>query len=392
MKLPGFGNVLLKGLVVAALVAAVLAPTAAAKSHAHAAVKLPIIPLQKSALGSAASSLQISFGSGPQPNEGNPKLKKLGRITGYQLIYGNLVIAGTGLDSVQTSVDKYKTAADAKRALPFWKKLTLGETNGFSQLNLTAGIAQISVPKIGAGRWGTIQTYSIPGNTSLYFVNEEFADRNFVLDLAIGAGSKSFAIAYANKTAHALDKRLRLAEAGRLHGRPAKLPTRPKAGPPATGPDPASLVLTSSDLPSSKLQQEGYDSVPIALSTYDVEFSPAGTFDDVFQTVSVMPTSVSAAYSAAFNGASWIAGDLFLAGNAFTQVTPVDVSAAGDNAQAAIVEVSGFGQTLNEAVITLNTGPASDLVVADSAGTIDPTAVQNLAQTAANRLNTGLGS
>ena len=189
MKPSRAGSLLLKGLAVAALIAAVGVPTASATTHSR--VKLPLIPLQKSALGSAASSLTISLGSGPQPNEGSRKLKQLGRITGYQLIYGNLLIAGGGLDSVQTSVDKYKTAADAKRALSFWKKLTLTQTDGLSQLDLKATMAQTSVPRIGQGRWGTVATYSIPNNTPLYFVNEEFADGRYVLDLAIGAGSES---------------------------------------------------------------------------------------------------------------------------------------------------------------------------------------------------------
>jgi len=381
---------LLKGLAVVALVAAVVVPAASAKSPA--AVKLSIIPLQKSALGSAASSLSIALGSGPQSNQGSPKLKRLGRITGYQLIYGSLLNAGSGLDMVQTSVDKYKTAADAKRALPFWKKLILGQAEGLSQLDLTASVVQIPVPRIGVGRWGTVFTYSIPDNPSLYFVNEEFAVGRYVLDLAVGAGSESFAKSFANKTARALERRLVLAVAGRLHGHPAKLPKPPKAGPPPSGPDPVSMVLTQSDLPSSTVQQEGYDSVPVALSTYDVIFQPAGAFDDLFQTVSVMPTPASAAYLAAFNGADEIANELFFAGPAFTKVTPVDVSSAGDNAQAAIVEISGGGETLNEAVVTLNTGPASDFLIADSSRSIDPVDVQKLAQAAANRLNIGLGS
>jgi hypothetical protein len=389
VKLSRAASLLLKGLAAAALVAAVSVPAASAKSHP--AVKLSIIPLQKSALGSAASSLTISLGSGTQSNQGSSKLKKLGRITGYQLIYGNLLNAGSGLDVVQTSVDKYKTAADAKRALPFWKKLTLGQTDGASQLDLTADIKQISVPRIGAGRWGTVVTYSIPNNASLYYVNEEFAHGRYVLDLAIGAGSESFAKAFANKTARALDRRLALAVAGRLHGHPAKLPKPPKAGPPATGPDPSSLVLTASDLPSSTVEQQGYDWVPVALSTYDVVFQPAGPFDDLLQSVSVMPTPASAAYRAAFSGAFWIASDLIFAGPAYTQLTPVDVSSAGDNAQAVIVEILGGGQTVNEAVVTLNTGPAADFLVADSSSAIDPADVQNLAHTAANRLNAGLG-
>jgi hypothetical protein len=37
-------------------------------------------------------------------------------------------------------------------------------------------------------------------------------------------------------------------------------------------------------------------------------------------------------------------------------------------------------------------GPASDCLIADSSSVIHAADVQNLAQTAANRLNTGLGS
>jgi hypothetical protein len=97
VKLTRAGSLLFKGLAVAALIAAVGVPTASAKAQAR--IKLPLIPLQKPELGSAASALTISLGSGPQPNEGSRKLKQLGRITGYQLIYGNLLIAGSGLDS-----------------------------------------------------------------------------------------------------------------------------------------------------------------------------------------------------------------------------------------------------------------------------------------------------
>jgi hypothetical protein len=104
-----------------------------------------------------------------------------------------------------------------------------------------------------------------------------------------------------------------------------------------------------------------------------------------------MPTPASAAYRAAFTGAEEIAIDLIFAGSAYTQVTPVDVSSAGDNAQAAIVEISGFGQTLNEAVLTVNAGSVSDCVFADSTSAIKPADVQSLAQTTANRLNAGLG-
>jgi hypothetical protein len=373
--------------------------TASAKHHGTK-VKLPLIPLRNSQFGSASSSLPLEFGSGVQSDNdaafgagvSPKKIKKMGRITGYQLIYGDFLSAGPSLDQLQSSVDQYKTAADAKKALPFWKKLTLQDTKGLTQMTLTATEASISQPKIGSSHWATLQTFSIPNNTSLYFLNEEFSDGNYVLDIAVGAGSESAAKSYANKAAHALDKRLHLALRGKLKGSVVGHPKPPQAGPPSSGPDPQGMVLTTDDFAFSQLLQNGYDGLPVALSTYDVVIGPADNFDQgLFQSVSLMPSPESAAYWAAFNGAEEVAFELFFAGPAYTQLTPVDLTSIGDDAQGVILQISGSGQTLNEAIVTLDSGSVSDFVIADASQTIAPSDVQSLAQKAANRLNAGLG-
>ena len=69
------------------------------------------------------------------------QVKMLGEL-GFLGMMVSPEYGGSGLDSVQTSVDKYKTAADAKRSLSFWKKLTLTQTDGVSQLDLKASMAQ----------------------------------------------------------------------------------------------------------------------------------------------------------------------------------------------------------------------------------------------------------
>src|SRR2546423_6110021 len=115
--------------VIVALAAAVFVPAASA-SRAHR-VKLSLVPLPKSALGAAGKSLALTHDSGVVSNalaagkssSGTPSsFKKLGRVTGYDLTYGDPFRAGTGVTEIASGVEQYKTAADAKKGLAFWRK------------------------------------------------------------------------------------------------------------------------------------------------------------------------------------------------------------------------------------------------------------------------------
>ena len=137
-----------KVLLGAALAAAVLVPSAFA-SHRHT-VKLARVPLPKSALGPAAASFSLAHDSGPVSNadaaahtsDATAKtFKKLGRMTGYGLEYGNAFTGAAGVTDVRTSVEVYKTASGARRALVLWKK----EDAALGKLN-NPGLSVTSVP------------------------------------------------------------------------------------------------------------------------------------------------------------------------------------------------------------------------------------------------------
>lgn len=80
---------------VALVAAAAVVPAAAASHKKHARhVRLSLVPLQTAQLGPAEASLPIGFDSGWVSNGlAPPSLKKLGRVNGYLLDYGDLTAA-----------------------------------------------------------------------------------------------------------------------------------------------------------------------------------------------------------------------------------------------------------------------------------------------------------
>ena len=105
-----------------ALAALVFVPAAAAtRSHR---VRLALVPLPRSAIGPAVQSFSLAHDSGRVSNasaaahtsDATPKtFKKLGRVDGYALEYGNAFTGDSGITDVRTSIEQYKTAADARR-------------------------------------------------------------------------------------------------------------------------------------------------------------------------------------------------------------------------------------------------------------------------------------
>ena len=104
---------IVKGLVVGLLLAAVLVPAAAAEAKSkphHPALKLALVPLPKTKLGSAAAGLQLSSGSGPY-RSGKAK-------AGYELAYGDPAreivrwVREHGCDLVAMSTHGHRAIAD----------------------------------------------------------------------------------------------------------------------------------------------------------------------------------------------------------------------------------------------------------------------------------------
>ncbi|MGH3008989.1 MAG: hypothetical protein ACRDLM_06225 [Gaiellaceae bacterium] len=379
-------GLLLKGLLVAALAAAVLVPAASAKP---AKAKLSVLPLPKSALGSAAKPLALDRDSGVVSNASATDnsfsgrantFTKLGRVSGYGLDYGVGPSGGSGVTEVWTSVDQYKTAAYAKKGLAFWKK----DDPQFAKLSAGGFVIAVKtrkVPAVGSSHFADLASYSAANITPVWNVDEQFTDGRYELDVTVWASSAAAATKLAPTVAKKLDARLRQALAGKLRATPVKLPAKQKSGAPAGGPDLSTLALQTSDLSgTATVSAKGYAVNPAALSDYVVIMSPAGPFGDLTQVVDWYPTANQASFTA----------DYFTAATLFvSSASPLDLSGVGDGAQGLIENDStgGFAQ------VALSSGRLAEFIDIGSQSAVQASDVQNVAQKAASYINNaGLGS
>lgn len=390
-----------KVLLVAALAAAALVVPAASASRSHR-VKLAVVVLPKSALGAAGRALKASPDSGVVSNSEASlnsvaakanTFDKLGRITGYELTYGDEYSGGSGVTQISTGVEKYKTSAGAKRGLAFWRKddpkITVLEPYG-----LAITVKALKPAKVGTRRFAEAATYAVANAAPVSIVDEQVSDGRYVLRAGVAAGSLSAASHLAGQLARQLDHRLRLAEAGHLRGKPVKVPPHLKGGPPSGGPDLATLALTTDDFGGeATLAGQGYGtpSTP-SLSSYARELEPAASFADLDQFIDWFPAANDATVLSRFEGVGFA---YILASGGLTGVpghfTPVDLSAVGHNAYGAIVSITPAGQsTVYFVIISLSSGQAADLVLAGSEEQVQSGDVVSLAQVVANRLDAGL--
>jgi hypothetical protein len=386
-------------LAAAALAAAVFVPGAVA--HAASGVDLPIVPLPKSALGATAQALPIARDSGVVSNseaasEATGKvtakeLKRLGRVTGYLLDYGNPFGGRPGIREIQTQIDRYRSAADARAGLIFWRKDEL-KAPTLQKYGIDFTLQKMALSGIPAPHWAYGGTASIKGLKPIHGVDAQFQQGRYLLDVSVGAASISAAESLAPKVARKLFHRMRLALAGRLHASPVKLPDALKPGPPPHGPKPASLVLRKADLSGSvTVAKAGYSRPkssldPNALSAYDLTMTPAGSFPYLSQEMVVGSTKLEVQYFAAIALGAIAVG----LGNK-VQTTPVNLAGIGDNARGEILRVQLSGRTAYEAVVVLSHGSYLDFVIVASTSTVTASDVRNLASKAAHRLDAGFG-
>ena len=374
-----------KTLLGAALAAVVLVPAASA-SRTHR-VHLALVPLPRSALGSAVHGLALAHDSGPVSNaeaashsrDGTTaKLEKLGRLRGYALEYGNAFSGAAGVTDVRTSVEQYKTAADARRGLAFWQKedSELGRLNqpGFAVTNVL-----VKLPTVGARHFAYLTSYSASNIAPVSGLDEQVADGRYVLDVIVTAGTVATAEALAPKLAKMLDARLRLALEGRLHARAVRLP-KLKAGPPPGGPDLTKLALKASDLVGKTTVEKGYLVDPAAISDFSVLMLPAGPFELLDQEIEWYPSANEASFFVDFQNAAALAQP---------GATAVDLSGLGDGARGTAIPSS----QLDAGLVVFSSGQLAEYLFVGIKGSIDSNGLTNLAQTAAARINAaGLGS
>jgi hypothetical protein len=371
-----------------AVLAGLLLVPAAAASRSHK-VNLAIVPLPNSAIGAAAQSFPLAHDSGPVSNANaaahtsgaTPKtFKKLGRLNGYVLEYGNAFTGAVGITDVHTGIDRYKTAADARRALAFWKKqdAKLGALNN-PAFSVTSVPVQVPAPATGTSHFAYVTSYSASNIEPVSGIDEQVADGRYVLDVIVTAGTASTAEALAPSLAQQLDARFRLAREGRLHARPVKLP-KLKAGPPLGGPDLSTLALRKSDLVGKVTTSKEYIVDPAAISDYSVFMLPAGQFDALDQEIEWYPVANEASFFADFENAATLLQH---------GTTALDLSALGDGAQGSVTESSSFsgGQ------VFFSSGNLAEFIFMGSQSSVSGADVTSVAQAAANRIDAaGLGS
>ena len=366
--------------------AAVLAPTASA-SRPHS-LNLALVPLPKSAIGPAAATFSLSHDSGPVSNtnaaahtaHATPKtFKKLSRVTGYGLEYGNAFTGAAGITDVRTSIEQYKTFADARRALVFWQKNDAGHSRLNSpDFSVASTPVQLPAPAAKTSHFAYLTSYSAANIAPVSGIDEQVADGRYVLDVIVTAGDPAAAEALAPTLAAKLDARFRLWRKGHLHAKPAKLP-RQKAGRPPGGPDLSVLALRKSDLVGKVSVSKGYVVDPTAISDYSVFMLPAGKFDALDQEIEWFPAANEASFYADYENASVLS----------TQgTTALDLSAVGDGAQGSVTAGSFSGGQ-----VFLSSGRLAEFIFMGKQGSISSAAVTSVAQAAANRIDAaGLGT
>ncbi len=376
------------GFLGAALVAAVLVPAASAGPRTHR-LTLALVPLPKPALGPAAHGFAVAHDSGAVSNAEaashtsdatKATFKKLGRLTGYALEYGNAFTGAAGVTDVRTGIEEYRTAAEARRALAFWKtedsKLRALDSPGFS---VTSVPLQVPAPAGGTSHFAYLTSYSASNIAPVSGVDEQVADGRYVLDVIVTAGAASAAQALAPKLAQKLDARFRLARKGRLHAKAVRLPKQ-KAGPPRGGPDLTKLALQKSDLVGKATVNKEYVVDPAAVSDYSVFMLPAGQFDALDQEIEWYPSANEASFFADFENAAALAQH---------GTTAVDLSGLGDGAQGSVTD----GSSISTGQVFLASGHLAEFIFVGSQGKLDAADVTSVAQVAASRIEAaGLGS
>jgi hypothetical protein len=335
--------------------------------------------------------MTLAQDSGVLPNSAvSPGFPVLGRISGYLLDYGDAFRGGAGVTAIESFVNKYRSTRGAKRAVAFART---EDVTGVAALN-DAGLAftgkALTRPGLGSRSFAFVWTSGIAGVDPVSIVDLQWSNGRFTLEVQVAAGTSTEAEPLARKLAKRLDKRLRLGLAGRLHGKPVKLPPRPKAGPPPGGPSLAALALQAPDFGGpATVQYQTYAVAPPAISEYDLDVQPAGAFDDLTQSIDWWPNANEAAF---YSRVEVVLTSDLLAALVGTepQVTPVDVSSIRDAEQAEILHFSTSSREAYFTIVLVSSGQATNLVLAFSPSSIQSSDVQNLAQLAASRLDAGL--
>jgi hypothetical protein len=379
----------------AAVVAVVLVPAASATSSAR--VRLALIPLPKSSLGSAARGLKLADDSGPsfavEAHWAHQVFgvvpHTVGRLGSYALDYGNAASGRLGVDCVWTSVDEYKNAKDAKSGLNFWQATDALLPVLFNHGGLSVTNLPVKMPAVGSARFGVLTSYSASNIAPVSMLDEVLTDGRYLLHVNVAARTAAQAQALAPKLAKKLDARLQLWLEGRLHAKPVRLPREREAGPPAGGPDLSSMALATTDLTApATLGYEQYELSDVsrpwgtqpdfkAISTYVAALgSASGPISVLYQDIEWFSTE---------NEANFYADRFFAFEDWPSGAVVFDLSSLGDSARGVVPNDSRFP---GEAFVIFSTGRLVEVLQVSSAPAPPQVSdITSVAQTAADKIN-----
>lgn len=399
----------LRGLAIVGIVAAaVVVPAASARAKPRVALRL--LPLPKSAIGPAARSLRLQHDSGVLVNGvGNNAgklvvgsgftltpnasfahalysghdLAKVGRISGYALDYGLGASGGTGVTEVRTSVDEYRTPADAKKGLGLWRK-TERSVLQYDRGGLSISLRKERAAAVGGSRFAFLVGYAAANIAPLFGLDEQFTAGRYEADVTVWAGTATAAEKLAPRLARKLHARIARALAGRLHARPVKLPRRQKAGRAPDGPDLSQLALQTTDLTGkaaaiANRYWVGHPLSAFAVSEYSVILIPAGEFNSLSQEIQWFATANQASLESDFDAA-------------FFGADPLDLSSLGDGARGVVVN-GGSGDGTGYAELVFSSGRLEELLTFSGNDALGASDVETIAEKLASRIDAaGLGT
>jgi hypothetical protein len=389
----------LKRCVLVAILAGVaLVPAATASTGSRAPqIRLGLVPLQTPQLGPAGASLVLNYDSGPISSDGSVSSNysggviilgnggPTGLIGGHVLDYGDPFTGSAGVTEIRSSVEEFKTRADAKRdlALSRLQDRFLAVFLGSPFVHVKE--KRVRPLRVGQRRFGYLVTEQAANLNPIARLDEQVAAGRFVLDLTVTAGSANAARKITPHLLRVLHRRLELRLEGHDHETRPPLPQEPHVGQAPGGPDLSTLILQPTDVGQSHaigLFQD-YTAAPPALSAFEMDLEPAGPYTDLYQQIGWWPTATEATYAETYGGGGGLLG--LLGGGGSGSV--VDLSGVGDNATGTLDTLDG-GSFVE---VTLTNGQAGETIFAESGRTLHASDVQSLAQAAANRLNAGLG-
>ncbi len=239
---------------------------------------------------------------------------KLGQGDSYSLDYGAAFTGCGCITEIRTSVERFRTAAIAKKRLAFWKR---GDEQVLS-LDVEPGLVVdvhrfVNAPPVGTRRFAYFTEYRAARARRARVVDERFTDGRYVFQVEVHWGAGASGITVARKLGKKLDRRLHLALAGRLHATPAKLPQPSVPGPPPGGPDLSRLILQPGDLPPAAIGGDGsYFWDPFTPSHYRASYGWAAhraLYQSLTQDVEWYTTVNAAAFWSAYQEAWLVVSD-----------------------------------------------------------------------------------